>query len=49
MNIPTVVLEDLIIDLLDTDRACNKTIKPSGSVLIKGKGDKGKKKYKHYY
>ena len=36
------VLKDLITDLLDADRACNnKTAKPSGSALIKGKGGKG--------
>ncbi|KIM95235.1 hypothetical protein OIDMADRAFT_59717 [Oidiodendron maius Zn] len=43
MNTPAAVLEDLITDLLDADRARNKTAKPSGSALLKGKGGKGKK------
>ena len=49
LDTPALVLKDLITDLLDTDHACNnnKTVKPSGSALIKGKGSKGKKKCKH--
>jgi len=49
LDIPASVLKDLITDLLDTDHACNKTTKPSGSALRKGKGSKGGKgkKCKH--
>ena len=51
LDTPASVLEDLIPDLLDADRTRNnKTAKPSGSALIKGKGGKGgngKKKCRH--
>ena len=49
MKTLAAVLEDLITDLLVADRARNnnKSAKPSGSTLIKGKGGKGKKKCKH--
>ena len=43
MNTPVTVLEGLVTDLLDADRARSKTAKLSGSELIKGKGGKGKK------
>ena len=51
LDTPASVLKDLITDLLDADCARNKTVKPSGSALIKGKGGKGSKgkKCKHCY
>ena len=49
LDILALVLEDLIMDLLDADCACNKTAKPSGSALIKGKGGNSKKKCRHCY
>ena len=50
LDILALVLEDLITDLLDADCACNKTVKPSGLALIKGKGGNGRvKKCRHCY
>ena len=50
LDILASVFKDLIIDLLNTDCTYNnKTVKPSGSALIEGKGSKGKKKYKYCY
>ena len=51
LDTPASVLEDLITDLLNIDYTCNnnKSIKPSGLALIKGKGSKGNKKCKYCY